>query len=121
MACSLSGNSPRGKSRLWRPRHPGHNGSSLDPRRSDGIYHSCLAGFVLSICALAFRVWAVSHRQFEMGPEAARVIFFLPELDGGLPEDTEFLRSLERSSRAPALLLYLSAMVWLLIGSLAGS
>ena len=73
--------------------------------------------FLLSISALVFLVWAVSHRQFEMGPEAARVIFSPGELDHGEPDINQ---ELDASARNPVLLLYLSAVFWLIVGSVAG-
>lgn len=95
--------------------------------------------FLLSTTALLFLIWSISHRQFQMGPGAAEVIFERGEVgtveepassdshrlaeraEGRVDEGYVSERKrLDRSSRTPVLWMLSSAVVWLVLGSLAG-
>ena len=81
--------------------------------------------FGASMLALVALVWAISARQFQMGPGAATVIFDEGEVghpvDPVVPGDEgESRKSLDASCRLSALYLLVSSVFWLLVGSAAG-
>ena len=82
--------------------------------------------FGASVVALIGLVWAISARQFQMGPGAATVIFEEGEqghqVDPIRPYGVEAKerQALDQSCRRASLYLICSSVLWLLVGSAAG-
>lgn len=106
--------------------------------------------FLISIAGLFFLIWSISTGQFSMGPDAPKVIFDEKELghsedpagtavqneslnqellsssrypeteDGVSREDWELRLEIDNAARWPVLFFVLSAVAWLLLGSIFG-